>query len=57
MGHMLIYHVSVTRYRSVMEMQVSQLIYIRMTVNEVNVDDEKLKAVLKFCYLGGMLCF
>ena len=30
---------------------------IRRTVNEVKVDDEKLKAVLKFCYLGGMLCF
>ena len=29
---------------------------IRRTVNEVNVHDEKLKAVLKFCYLGGMLC-
>ena len=27
------------------------------TVNEVKVDDEKLNAVLKFCYLGGMLCF
>ena len=30
---------------------------IRRTVNEVKVDDEKLNAVLKFCYLGGMLCF
>ena len=26
-------------------------------MNEVKVDDEKLKAVLKFCYLGCMLCF
>ena len=31
--------------------------HIRKTVNEVKVDDEKLKAVLNFCYLGGMLCF
>ena len=30
---------------------------IRRTVNEVKVHDEKLKAVLKFCYLGDMLCF
>ena len=30
---------------------------IRRTVNEVKVDDEKLNAVLKFCYLGGMFCF
>ena len=30
---------------------------IRRTVNEVKVDYEKLNAVLKFCYLGGMLCF
>ena len=31
--------------------------FIRRTVNEMKGDDEKLKAVLKFCYLGGMLCF
>ena len=30
---------------------------IRRTVNEVKVDDEKLKAVLKFCYLGVKHCF
>ena len=25
-------------------------------MNKVKVNDEKLKAVLTFCYLGGMLC-
>ena len=30
---------------------------IRRIVNEVTVNDEKLNAVLNFCYLGGMLCF
>ena len=30
---------------------------IGRTVNEVKVNDEKLKAVLKFCYLGDMLFF
>ena len=30
---------------------------IGRTVNEVKVNGEKLKAVLKFCYLGGTLCF
>ena len=29
----------------------------RRTVNEVKVDDEKLKVVLNFCYLGDMLRF
>ena len=37
--------------------QHNLLFIIRGTVNEVKVDDEKLKVVLNFCCLGGMLSF
>ena len=31
--------------------------FIGRTVNEVKVDDEKLKTVLELCYLGDLLVF